>query len=215
MSHAGEREGVVAAAARLESLGLTHGTSGNVSVRAGDGFLITPTGVPTESLRPATVVWCDADGAPAPGSPAPSTEWRMHRDIYAGRPEVCAVVHTHSPYATAIACLRRPLPAVHYLVAAAGGSDVPCAEYATFGTPELSANALRALDGRQACLLANHGVVAVGSDLDRAVRLAFEVERLAEVYGLALAAGTPEILEESEMERVLERFRQYGQHGGI
>lgn len=211
MTHEDTRRAVARAACRLESLGLTHGTSGNVSARVSGGFLITPTGVPADAIAPEAVVLCDEAGTPAPGEHAPSSEWRIHRDIYAARREAGAVVHTHSPYATAVACLRRPLPAVHYMVAAAGGTDIRCAEYATFGTAELSAHALAALEGRQACLLANHGVVALGPGLDAAVRIALEVERVAQVYWLALAAGTPSVLGEEEMTRVLERFRTYGQ----
>ena len=211
MTHARERRAIVQAARQLERSGLTHGTSGNVSARLGSGFLITPTGIPPDALTAADVVRCDAAGAPAPRQRVPSSEWRIHRDVYAARPDAGAVVHTHSPYATAIACLRQSLPAVHYMIAAAGGGDVRCAEYATFGTPELSQNVLDALEGRQACLLANHGVVALGADLARAMRVGLEIERVAHVYWLTLAAGTPCLLAPDEMARVVERFRAYGQ----
>jgi len=204
------RETVVAAARRMVELGLTHGTSGNVSVRAGPGFVITPTAVPWHLLVPDDLVRQDAAGVAEPGAGAPSTEWRIHRDIYAARAETGAVVHAHPPYATAVACLRMDLPAVHYMVAVAGGVSVRCAEYATFGTAKLSAAALAALEGRKACLLANHGIVTLGADLGEALRVAEEIERVAQVYLLALAAGTPRILDDAEMLRVLQRFESYG-----
>lgn len=212
MTHARERRAIVQAARQLERSGLTHGTNGNVSARVTGGFLITPTGIPPEALTAADVVRCDAAGTPVPRQRVPSSEWRIHRDVYAARPDAGAVVHTHSPYATAIACLRQPLPAVHYMIAAAGGGDVRCAEYATFGTPELSRNVLGALEGRQGCLLANHGVVALGADLACAMRVGLEIEQVALVYWLTLAAGgTPCLLPPDEMARVVERFRGYGQ----
>lgn len=211
MTRVRERRAIVQAARRLERSGLTHGTSGNVSVRVRGGFLITPTGIAPDALTATDVVFCDPSGAPAPHQRAPSSEWRMHRDIYRARPDAGAIVHTHSPYATAIACLRQPLPAVHYMIAAAGGGDVRCAEYATFGTAELSRKVLAALEARQGCLLANHGVVAVGDDLARAMRVGLEIERVAQVYWLTLAAGTPCLLARDEMARVVERFRGYGQ----
>jgi L-fuculose-phosphate aldolase len=204
------REAVVAAARRMVELGLTHGTSGNLSVRAGPGLLITPTALPWHLLGPDHIVRLDAAGLPEPGAGAPSTEWRIHRDIYAARGEAGAVLHAHPPYATAIACLGKDLPAVHYMVAVAGGASVRCAGYATFGTAELSAAALAALEGRTACLLANHGIVALGADLDEALRVAEEIERVAQVYWLALAAGTPRILDDAEMLRVLQSFASYG-----
>jgi L-fuculose-phosphate aldolase len=211
MTHTRERRAIVQAARHLERSGLTHGTSGNVSVRVRGGFLITPTGIGPDALTAADVVRCDAAGAPAPRQRVPSSEWRIHRDVYAARPDAGAVVHTHSPYATAIACLRQPLPAVHYMIAAVGGDDVRCAEYATFGTPELSRNVLGALEARQGCLLANHGVVALGADLARAMRVGMEIERVAHVYWLTLAAGSPCLLAHDEMARVVQRFRGYGQ----
>lgn len=211
MTDTRERRAIVQAARQLERSGLTHGTSGNVSVRVRGGFLITPTGIAPDALTAADVVRCDPAGVPASRQRVPSSEWRIHRDVYAARPDAGAVVHTHSPYATAIACLRQPLPAVHYMIAAAGGVDVRCAEYATFGTPELSRNVLGALESRQGCLLANHGVVALGADLPRAMRVGLEIERIAHVYWLTLAAGTPCLLAHDEMARVAERFREYGQ----
>lgn len=203
------REALVAAGHRLVAMGLSAGSSGNLSLRTGNGLLITPTGIPYEAIGPGDIVPLLQDGTPAPGAGSPSSEWRIHRDIYAARPDAAAVVHAHPPHATAIACLRRDIPAAHYMVAVAGGASIRCAEYATFGTAELSANTLAALVGRRACLLANHGIVTLGSDLTRALSLADDVERLAEVYGLALAAGTPVILDEAEMSRVVKLFRSY------
>jgi L-fuculose-phosphate aldolase len=211
MMHPRERRAIVRAARHLERSGLTHGTSGNVSVRVRDGFLVTPTGVAPDMLSASDVVLCGADGTPAARQRVPSSEWHIHRDVYAARQDAGAVVHTHSPYATAIACLRQALPAVHYMIAATGGEDVRCAEYATFGTAELSRNVLSALDGRQGCLLANHGVVALGETLDRAMGVCLEIERVAHIYWLTLAAGAPCLLAGDEMARVVERFRAYGQ----
>ncbi len=205
------RKDVIATARRTETEWLTHGTSGNVSARAPGGFWITPTGIPYARLEPGDLVLLDMDGNAARGTRRPSSEWRIHRDIYAARPEAGAVIHVHPPYATTISCLRKDLPAVHYMIAVAGGSTVRCAEYATFGTEELSAHTLAALEGRTACLLANHGLVALGADLAGAFRTALEVERVAELYWRALAAGAPVILDQNEMDRVVERFKDYGQ----
>jgi len=144
------------------------------------------------------------------GTYTPSSEWRLHRDIYEKRAEVGAVVHTHAPHATSLACLRRSIPAFHYEVAVAGGADIRCADYATFGTQELSDHAISALDGRRACLLANHGVVAIGTDLDDAFAMAEKVEALARLYWQALQVGEPVLLDEVEMSRVLEKFKTYG-----
>lgn len=141
----------------------------------------------------------------------PSSEWRIHRDLYRARPEVAAVVHAHSPHAVSLACLRKPIPAFHYMVAAAGGRDIPCAGYATFGTEALSQNVLAALAGRRACLMANHGQVAIGHGLEEALRLAEIVEELSAQYWRACLMGEPVLLSEAEMEEVLARFADYGQ----
>lgn len=208
MMHA-ERRALLAAVRKLAQHGMLPGSSGNVSVRMGDGLLITPSGVPAEELDHGSFVPLDADGTPR-GHDKPSSEWRLHRDLLRARPEVGAVVHAHPPFGTALACLRRDIPAFHYMVAVAGGDTIRCAEYATFGTAELAASALRALKDRRACLLANHGSIAVGPTLDSAVRLALEVEVLAEQYCRALQLGPPIILDGAEMARVHERFRGYG-----
>jgi L-fuculose-phosphate aldolase len=203
---------VVEAMRELERLGLNHGTAGNIGVRVENGILVTPSGIPPRSLRPDDIVLLGPDGSPRASERAPTSEWRIHVDVLAARAEVGAVVHTHSPEATAAACLRRPLPAVHYTVARVGLPVVPCAEYATFGTAELSANVLAALGPGLACLMANHGMVALGQDLDAAMALAVEVEWLARVRRLAVAVG-PEVhvLPDDEIARVAAKFRTYGQ----
>ena len=197
-------------ARRLAATGLNPGMSGNLSARVDPGFVVTPSGVAYESLHPDDLVYLDAAGASGGGQRAPSSEWRLHRDLYARHPGAGAVVHTHSPYATTLACLRRGIPAFHYEVAFAGGRDIACAEYATFGTQALSDHALAALAGRRACLLANHGAVAYGESLAAALGLAEKVEALARLYWQALQVGEPALLDEVEMGRVLERFVRYG-----
>jgi len=204
------RQQLVDTARASVRLGLNRGTSGNLSVRLPGGFLITPTGIPYDALAGADLVHLDAHGVAAPGQLKPSSEWRFHCDIYAARPHVGAIVHTHSRNASALACQRRELPAFHYMVAAAGGDNVRCADYATFGTAELSAHALAALEDRHACLLANHGVIATGAQLTAALALAEEIESLASQYCAALATGMPVLLDAAEMARVLARFESYG-----
>lgn len=200
---------IVATARALVARGLTHGKSGNVSVRGGRGMWITPSGLAYESMRAADVVETTLDGR-STGPLAPSSEWRFHAAIYRARPEVGAIVHAHSRAATALACHRRGIPAFHYMVAVAGGTDVRCASYATFGTPALAALAVEALAGRRACLLANHGQIAIGPDLASALALAGEVENLADQYLAALTMGEPVLLSESEMAEVIDKFRTYG-----
>jgi L-fuculose-phosphate aldolase len=207
------RAALAATARESARLGLNPGASGNLSVRLAGGFLITPSGLPNESLEPAQMVVMDMQGQPA-GALKPSSEWRIHRDLYDARPEVQAVVHAHSPHAVSLACLRQGLPAFHYMVAAAGGKDIRCADYATFGTQALSDAVLAALQGRSACLMANHGLIAVGGSLDAALALAVEVEALCAQYWRAKLLGEPVLLDDAEMERVLERFRDYGQTSG-
>ena len=203
---------LVATALRLNAHGLSQGKSGNVSARVEGGFLVTPTGVAYERLVPMDLSLVRSDGTHETGA-EPSSEWRMHRDIYAKRADAGAVVHTHSPAATSLACLRRGIPAFHYEIAFAGGRDIRCADYATFGTQELSDFALVALQGRRACLLANHGVIAIGADLPSALDLAEKVEYLARLYVQALELGDPVILDDDEMDRILVRFATYGSHG--
>ena len=205
------REQLIRTARLLNSTGLTHGNSGNVSARVDGGVLVTPTGLPYETLQPSDLVLLAPDGMPHPGQRRPTSEWRIHVDLYAALPEAQAVVHAHPLNATALSMHRRGLPAAHYMVAVAGGADVRCADYATFGTPELSQNVLRALDGRKACLMANHGLVAYGRDLDQAFAIAAEVENVAAQYLRACQLGPPVILDDAEMARVVEAFRTYGQ----
>ena len=207
------RRAVIETARAMNTAGINVNKSGNVSARctrgAQHGFIVTPTGVPYRDLAVNDIVFVSATGETA-GNQAPSSEWRFHRDIFAERPELGAIVHTHSPQATALACHGRGLPAFHYMVAMAGGADIRCAPYATFGTQALSDHALHALAGRRACLLAHHGVIACGADLDAALALAIEVEHLAGVYLTACTLGEPPQLDADEMRRVLERFKTYG-----
>lgn len=204
------RAGVIAGCRTLTSLGLTYGTSGNVSVRRDSSSLfVSPTGLAYETLEPDDVPLVTLDGRWF-GRCRPSSEWRFHRDIMAVRPEVGAIVHAHSRYATALACTGRGIPAFHYMVAVAGGEDIRCAPYYAFGTQELSDAALRALKSRKACLLAHHGIIAVGDDLAAALKLAGEVESLAAQYCTALALGNVELLDAAQMRRVVEKFRTYG-----
>ena len=203
---------VAEAARALVEKGLNRGAAGNVSLRASGGFYITPSGVPGDILQPEQIVFVGMDGV-WKGALKPSSEWRMHRDIYATRAEAGAVVHTHSDHATALACLNEPIPAFHYMVAAAGGEIIDCAPYATFGSEELSKNMLRALGPRRAALLAHHGVICYGGDLRQALHLAEEVEGLARQYILARSIGAPKPLPPDEMARVLELFRTYGKQG--
>ncbi len=207
------RETVLATARAMNGAGINRGKSGNVSARllrdGFDGFLVTPSAIPYDRIAPADIVAMSLAGE-AQGARAPSTEWRFHRDIYANRPEAQAIVHAHAPFATSLACLRRGIPPFHYMVAVAGGTDIRCAPYATFGTQALSDHALAALDGRRACLLANHGMIAFGRSLDAALALAVEVETLAEMYWRALQVGEPVLLSADEMGEALAQFAGYG-----
>jgi L-fuculose-phosphate aldolase len=205
------RLSIIDAAARLEKLGLNKGTAGNISIRWNDGFLITPSGMPPNRLHPEDIVAIDADGTPQ-GRRAPSSEWRFHHDIYAARADVNAVVHGHPPFCVALAVLHKDIPPYHYMVAKAGGRDIRCAPYASFGTQTLSDHATAALEGRRACLLANHGMIATGPSLDGAMSLAIEVEELAEGYWRALQVGTPFLLSDEEMAETVERFAAYGEN---
>jgi L-fuculose-phosphate aldolase len=204
------QETLIAACQELERRGLTSGTSGNIGVRRDERrFFISPSGMSYESLEPHDIPMMDLEGRWF-GLHRPSTEWRFHRDIFKARAEIGAIVHTHSRNATALACTGRGIPAFHYMVAIAGGSDIRCAPYSTFGTQELSDAALAALEGRMACLLANHGIIAVGANLGAALALAGEVENLAAQYCAALAVGQVRILDDAEMSRVIDKFRSYG-----
>lgn len=201
---------VLATARAMNASGINRGSAGNVSARCKDGFIITPTGMAYDACTAGDMVKVGADGT-ASGTRKPSSEWRFHRDIYAARPEAGAVVHTHSPFATALACQGQGIPAFHYMVARFGGRDVRCATYATFGSQALSDAIITALNGRSACLMAHHGMVVFGRDCDHALALAVELETLCEQYWRVLQLGAPRLLPEAEMSRVLAKFATYGQ----
>ena len=203
------RRAMVVAARSLTAQGLNRGTSGNIGVRCGAAFLITPSGVAAEDLLPEKIVAMNYSGSIV-GSGKPSSEWRFHRDILAARAEIGAVVHTHSRYATSLACLQREIPAFHYMIAMAGGDSIRCTPYAIFGSQALSDLALRALEDRKACLLGNHGMIALGFDLTDAMALALEVESLCEQYWSALQLGEPKLLSGRQMQAVLKKFQGYG-----
>lgn len=206
--------GIVAVAQAIDLAGFCPSKSGNVSARTEAGFLITPSGLPYAQTTPADLIELSLDGAVLSGARKPSSEWPFHAAIYRARPEAQAIVHTHSPRATALSCTRRGIPAFHYMIALCGGADIRCADYATFGTPELAENAVRALEGRKAVLLANHGVIALGASLAGAQQIVAEVENLAGQYLDILAAGLdPVILDEAEMARVSAKFAGYGKVG--
>lgn len=211
MSTLEARRAVIEGMARLDALGMNRNATGNLSLRLDDGFLITPSGMTTRQMRPGDVVFMDMDGT-VHGERLPSSEWRFHRDLLASRPEVNVVLHSHATACITLAALGMEIPAFHYMVAVAGGKTIPCARYATFGTQELSDSAVTALSGRKACLLANHGMIALGATVGGALAVAVEVEALAEQYWRALQIGKPNILSDEEMDRVLEKFGSYGQH---
>lgn len=210
MSESVRRE-LVEAGRKMLATGLTNGTSGNLSARADRGFLITPSGVPYDELEAGDLVLLDWEGEVRAGRLVPSSEWRIHRDIYLNRSEVAAVVHAHPPMAMTVACLRETIPAIHYMIALVGGDSIRCAPYATFGTAELSRAALQALAGRKACLLANHGMVAVGRDVNDALRIADEVEVLAGLFCRLRPMGGGQVLSAEEIAEVAARFARYGQ----
>lgn len=204
------RLGVISAARAMNALGLNRGTAGNVSARWRDGFLVTPTGMAYDETSPDDIVFVRGDGS-VRGARRPSSEWRFHRDIYEAREGARAILHAHSSFATALACLRSEIPPFHYMIARFGGGSIRCADYATFGTQELSRNAVAALEGRCACLLTNHGMLVFGRGLRHALDLAVELETLCEQYWRARQIGEPVLLADAEIGRVLERFADYGQ----
>ena len=209
------RKEIVATCLAMERNGINQGTSGNVSARWQEGLLVTPSGLPYETMSPDEIIYLEMDGTPH-GPHSPSSEWRFHRDILQARPDIHAVVHAHPAYCTAHAIIGREIPAVHYMIAAAGGSTIRCAPYATFGTEELSAGAVAALEGRWACLLANHGLIACGVSLRKALWLANEVEVLAKQYYLSLGLGQPVVLSDEEMDTVVAKFQTgYGPKGKV
>lgn len=206
------RRDIVASCRSMNAMGINQGTSGNISARYGRHMLVTPSGVPYDEMDPKDIVRMPFDGpyGSYEGDFVPSSEWRFHLDIMLARPEVGSVVHTHSTYATTLAICGKEIPAIHYMIAAAGGPSIRVAPYATYGTEELSRNALAALEGRTCCLLGNHGMIATGPTLKRAMWLAVELETLAKQYYLSLAIGKAQILSETEIGRVVEKFKGYG-----
>jgi L-fuculose-phosphate aldolase len=208
------RRDALAALQRLDALGLNRGSTGNLSLRLArdgrPGMLITPTGMGADELQPEDLVWMGDDGSTV-GAWLPSSEWHFHQALYRSRPDIHAVVHTHAVHATALACLERPLPAFHYMVAIAGGDDIPLAPYHTFGTEALSLAVAAAMRQRDACLLSHHGLVSAGSTLARAMKVMLEVESLCEVYLKALAVAEPPLLDAAQMQDVIGKFRHYGQ----
>lgn len=205
------RAAVIDTALAMSRSGLSPARSGNVSARSAEGMLITPSGMAYDTLAPTDIVQVGMDGSVAPGQRKPSSEWHFHLAVYRARPGIAAIVHSHSMHATVLACARKPIPAFHYMVAVAGGKDIPCVPYATFGTQALAGHVAAGLRERDACLMANHGQIAVGASLAAALELAEEVETLAEQYCKVLQLGAVHILEDAEMDRVLDRFKSYGQ----
>jgi L-fuculose-phosphate aldolase len=220
------RTALIAACQRLNPLGINQGNAGNISLRAGDAMLISPSGIPYDQLRPELIAQMSLDldqpaittpddptgiwTSPWTGPCKPSSEWRFHRDILRARPEITAIVHTHAIFATTLAIAHRPIEACHYMIACFGGHDVRCAPYATFGTQALSDHALAALEGRTACLLANHGMIALGETLERALWRAVELETISKQYIHALMLGQPHILSRAEINEALAQFATYG-----
>jgi len=203
---------VIETCLEMNRQGINQGSAGNVSRRFDAGFLITPSGLPYDRLEPGDIVYLDLDGK-SDDALQPSSEWRMHRDIYANRGDAGAVLHAHSTFATALSCLRLEIPAFHYMIAVAGGNNIRCADYALFGTQELSDSMLAALKDRRACLLGTHGMICYHDNLERALWLGVEVEALARQYWHARQAGDPVILSDDEMDAVLDRFADYARQG--
>jgi L-fuculose-phosphate aldolase len=209
------REQLLHTSQQLVTQGLNKGTAGNASVRFADGFLVTPSGMAVAEMTPASMVQMQFDGSYDKTTSTdklniPSSEWRFHRDILLARPEINAVIHTHSMFATTLACLHKDIPPFHYMIALAGGDTIRCAPYALFGSQQLSDNALIALTDRKACLLANHGMIALGRDLDEALNVAIEVENLCEQYWRTLQVAEPSLLTEAQMQEVFQQFKGYG-----
>jgi L-fuculose-phosphate aldolase len=206
------REAIIAKCRWMNASGLNQGTSGNISARHDDRMLITPSAIPYDSMKPEMIAAMPLEGEYGrwEGPLRPSSEWRFHLDIMRARPDVGGIVHTHSTYATVLAIARKSIPACHYMIAAFGGNDIRCAGYARYGTKELSELALAALDQRNGCLLANHGMIAVGPNLDKAMWLAVELETIARQYYLSLALDQRFILSEAEIAETAQGFSTYG-----
>ncbi len=205
------RHDIVARCRELDASGLNRGSSGNVSARAGDAMLITPSAVPAGDLDPGLIARMPLDGGGGwEGPMKPSSEWRFHLDLMRARPDVGAIVHTHAPYSTILAIARRPIPAIHYMIAAFGGPDIRCAGYATYGTAELSAQVVTAMEGRNGCLMANHGMLVAGANLTRTTWLAHELEALAHQYYHALLIGGGDVLTDAQVAETAVSFAGYG-----
>ncbi len=212
MDNLDTRRAIIEACLAMNKSRINQGTSGNISVRCDGGLLITPLGMPYDLMQPQDIVFLSDDGAVLDGG-KPSSEWQFHCAVMKARPDKGAMVHTHAPFCTMLAIHQKPIPAVHYMVAAAGGHDIPCTPYAVFGSKALSDHVVRALTNRDACLMAHHGMIAIGADLPAAMALAIEVEALARQYHGALQIGTPEVLSPEEMDKVSEKMRTYGYAG--
>jgi L-fuculose-phosphate aldolase len=205
------REAIIAKCRWMNASGLNQGTSGNISARYQDRMLITPSAVAYDAMMPDMIASMPLEGGGDWDGPLkPSTEWRFHLDIMCARPDVGGIVHTHSTYATVLAIARKSIPACHYMIAAFGGTDIRCAGYARYGTKELSELALAALKQRNGCLLANHGMIAVGANLEKAMWLAVELETIARQYYLSLVLGSPVILNDADIAETAKGFASYG-----
>ena len=215
MKNLDKRNKIIEYSLRLNSTNLSPLRSGNISLRSNekdiDGYLITPSGKKYESLKPEDIVFMGLNEEIEKNNSElnPSSEWRFHRDIYVNKKDAGAIVHAHSPHATAVSSHRKSIPAFHYMIALAGGNDIKCAEYATFGTEELSKNIIEALEERSACLMSNHGQVAFGKNLEDAFELAQEIENICHQYTIALKLGQPKILSFEEMKKVLDKAKNY------
>ena len=210
MSSIALRQEIISTVSDFNNSGLSVGTSGNLSVRYDEHFLITPTGIAYEQLIPDDIVLCDLDGNVVAGNLKPSSEWPFHAAIYKERDDAQAIVHAHPPYATGLACTHKPIPAFNYMIAIAGGNSIRCADYATIGSQQLGQSIVEALVDRKACLMANHGIVALGDSISSAYQLAHEVENLAKQYCISLSCGEPVLINDNEMEIIIEKFQQYG-----
>jgi L-fuculose-phosphate aldolase len=206
------RQSIIDACRAMNASGINQGTSGNISVRHGDVMLVTPSATPYDAMTPEMIAAMPLEGEYGAwtGPLKPSTEWRFHLDILRARPEFGAIVHAHPTYCTSLAVCRKSIPAVHYMIAAFGGMDVRCSDYATYGTAELSAHALKALEGRNACLLANHGAIAAHSSLDKAMWLMVELETIARQYFNSILIGGAHLLNETQIEDTKRGFSSYG-----
>ena len=214
MKNLNQRNKIIEYSLKLNSTNLSPLRSGNISLRSKednkDGYLITPSGKKYETLKPDDIVFMELNNEVKNDSAnKPSSEWRFHRDIYLNKKEAEAIVHAHSPHASAVSSHGKPIPPFHYMIALAGGEDIKCAEYATFGTEELSNNVIEALEERSACLMSNHGQVAFGKNLEDAFELAQEIENICHQYTIALKLGKPKILSFEEMKRVLDKAKNY------